>query len=66
MSDELNKKGLDMYIRDNIKASIFEQILETLLGDVKDYDLLPATERLKIHTLMRHGQKPHIHLAKDC
>ena len=66
MTNELNERGLSMFMKDSLKALIFGQILESLMEDVTEFDLLPAGERLKIHTLITHGQKPHLHLAKDC
>ncbi len=64
--EELNKRGMDMYLKDTIKVSIYNQVIEEIMKDVMEFEKLPLTIQLQVHTIMRTAQRPHIHLAKDC
>jgi len=64
--EELNERGMNMYIKDTIKVSVYNQVIEEIMYDVLNFEELPVTVKLQVHTIIRHAQKPHLHLAKDC
>ena len=64
--EELNEKGINLYWKDTIKVSIYNQVIEEIMKDVMEFEKLPTTIQLQVHTIMRTAQRPHIHLAKDC
>ena len=64
--DKLNEHGFTMFMRDTLKMCIFNQILESIMEEVTDFETLPLEVQLRIHGLMRTGLSPHKHLAKTC
>jgi hypothetical protein len=64
--EELNEKGRNLYWKDTIKVSVYTQAIEEIMQDVLGFDELSLTSQLQLHTIIRHAQKAHLHLAKDC
>tara|TARA_R100001163_G_scaffold65834_1_gene65461 strand:- start:4398 stop:4595 length:198 start_codon:yes stop_codon:yes gene_type:complete len=64
--EELNERGINLYWKDTIKVSIYNQVIEEIMKDVMEFEKLPVTIQLQVHTIMRTAQRPHLHLAKDC